>query len=74
MIRKGSKGDEVREWQDFLANSEGYEIDVDGVFGQGTHEATVDFQQVVGLPADGVVGANTYYEAAERGYEGGYST
>ncbi len=70
MIRIGSRGDAVYYWQTFLAN-QGYNVAVDGIFGQGTHNATVMFQQYVGLSADGIVGTNTYNVAYNYGYSEG---
>ena len=37
-----------------------YPITVDGVFGSYTKEATIDFQELVGLTADGYIGMNTW--------------
>jgi peptidoglycan hydrolase-like protein with peptidoglycan-binding domain len=72
MIRKGNQGNEVWQWQEFLVNM-GYNITIDGVFGTGTHAATVAYQQWCGLTADGVVGPNTYYYAVSHGYAGDYA-
>ncbi len=71
MIRLGNHNDEVLQWQAFLSQL-GYDVSVDGVYGQGTYNATVHYQQSYGLTADGVVGANTYAWAVSHGYEGGY--
>jgi peptidoglycan hydrolase-like protein with peptidoglycan-binding domain len=71
MIQRGSKGEEVRQWQEFLAMLE-YEIDIDGTFGADTHDATAHFQEEEGLDADGIVGPDTYAVAFELGYEGDY--
>lgn len=72
MIKIGSRGSEVKAWQEYLVELE-YDIDVDGVFGQGTHEATVAFQQWCKIQADGIVGATSYAWAEENGYTGGYT-
>ena len=61
-LQKGSKGDEVKEWQTFL-NSQGYSLGVDGDFGDKTYAATTDWQQKNGLGADGIVGKNTWSKA-----------
>ena len=61
-LQKGSKGDEVKEWQKFL-NSQGYGLSVDGDFGDKTYAATVEWQQKNGLGADGIVGENTWGKA-----------
>ena len=54
-LQKGSKGNEVKEWQNFL-NSQGYNLSVDGDFGDNTYAATVEWQSKNGLGADGIVG------------------
>lgn len=61
-LQKGSKGDEVKEWQKFL-NSQGYSLGVDGDFGDNTLAATTDWQTKQGLGADGIVGKNTWGKA-----------
>jgi peptidoglycan hydrolase-like protein with peptidoglycan-binding domain len=73
MIQQGSQGPEVRAWQEYLASFDEYDVDVDGIFGPKTRAATVSFQQWCNLPADGIVGANTYKWAAANGYDGGYT-
>lgn len=72
MIKRGSDNSEVKQWQEFLV-SLGHEITPDGIFGAKTQKATMDFQESLGLPADGIVGKNTYKEAVERGYSGDYA-
>lgn len=54
MIRKGSKGEDVKRLQMLLG------IEADGVFGQETHEAVVAFQAAHGLTPDGIVGPKTW--------------
>ena len=66
-LRKGSKGLIVEYWQEFLKNLELYEYKVDGDFGNLTHNATIKFQKVNGLGADGIVGKNTWNKAYELG-------
>lgn len=41
---------------------DGYNVDVDGVFGVGTENAVRDFQASHGLEVDGVAGQATFYE------------
>ena len=53
-LRKGSKGDEVKQLQRLLG------LAVDGVFGMYTEKAVMDFQLKHGLSADGVVGTKTW--------------
>lgn len=66
-LQKGSKGDEVKEWQTFL-NSQGYSLGVDGDFGDKTYAATTDWQQKNGLVADGSVGEKTWSKAGYTNY------
>ena len=61
-LQKGSQGDEVKQWQQFL-NSQGYSLSVDGDFGDNTYKATTDWQSKNGLGVDGVVGKNTWGKA-----------
>lgn len=58
-IKRGSTGEDVRVWQDFL------KIEADGIFGPQTHAATVAFQSQNGLVGDGIVGPLTWAKAAE---------
>lgn len=58
LLKSGSSGNDVREWQAFL-NSDGAHLTVDGQFGPATDESTRIFQTSRGLTADGVVGPNT---------------
>ena len=59
-LKKGSFGQEVKQWQLFL-QSAGYKIPyVDGAFGTTTEKETIKFQAKNGLKADGVVGPKTW--------------
>ena len=59
-LRKGSKGDLVRELQERL-NSLGYDCgEADGIFGTRTKNALVTFQTKSGLDPDGVCGPKTW--------------
>lgn len=60
VLRKGSKGNEVKEVQRRLKQWGYYSGSVDGVFGTGTRAAVIAFQKKNGLTADGVVGKATY--------------
>jgi hypothetical protein len=60
VLKKGSFGEQVKQWQLFL-QSAGYKIPfVDGAFGPETERETLKFQVVNGLKADGVVGPKTW--------------
>ena len=67
ILRKGSRGDEVKELQEQL-NHLGYDCGTaDGVFGTKTYAAVMHFQRDNGLTADGIVGQKTWaaLDAAE---------
>lgn len=59
LLQHGSEGDLVVALQEAL-NEEGYELDVDGVFGDDTDAAVRDFQANNELDVDGVVGPDTF--------------
>ncbi|MFO0560845.1 MAG: peptidoglycan-binding domain-containing protein [Polyangiales bacterium] len=59
MIERGARGDSVRDLQQALVDA-GYDIEVDGIFGEDTESAVVDFQSNNGLDADGIVGPRTW--------------
>ena len=65
-IRKGSRGILVIIWQMFLNNYFGCRLEKDGVFGQKTHEATLNAQikmGFIGNDVDGIVGEKTWRKA-----------
>ena len=59
VLRTGSRGDDVKTLQGRLHDLGYYTDVIDGQFGPGTKAAVIDFQQVNGLEADGMVGAET---------------
>jgi peptidoglycan hydrolase-like protein with peptidoglycan-binding domain len=59
MLRKGSRGDDVRTLQTLL-NENGYSLAVDGIFGSRTDGAVRDYQARKGLVVDGIVGPKTW--------------
>ena len=62
LLRKGSRGDAVKELQEILI-AKGYDLGkwgADGVFGKQTQKAVKAFQKAEGLKADGIVGPLTY--------------
>ena len=58
-IGYGSKGSDVKKLQEQL-NSNGYKLDVDGVFGPKTQSAVRDYQKKNNLTVDGIVGNETW--------------
>lgn len=64
-IRKGSKGDQVKRWQNFLKWM-GYSLNADGKFGPVTLEKTKACQKKLGFTGknvDGIVGPKTIAKA-----------
>lgn len=59
VLKKGSKGDEVKQLQAALQALGYYNMAIDGDFGNGTHKAVTAFQTDHGLYVDGVVGQAT---------------
>ena len=65
-LRQGDRGAQVQWIQERLEDM-GYEVgEADGVFGEETRQAVVQFQLSRGLDADGVVGAGTFYALQQR--------
>ncbi len=58
-LRMGSSGAGVRNLQNLL-NQNGASLNVDGIFGQATRDALIQFQQARGLSPDGIAGAQTW--------------
>jgi len=59
VLEHGSSGRWVRALQTALREA-GYDIDVDGSFGDATYEAVRDLQANNDLDVDGVVGPDTW--------------
>ena len=59
VLKLHSKGSEVKQLQKLLADL-GYEVSQDGIFGNGTKRAVIEFQENNGLEADGIVGKGTW--------------
>jgi hypothetical protein len=58
-VKFGSRGNAVKELQTIL-NSKGANLDVDGIFGQLTRAAVIDYQKNNDMGADGVVCQRTW--------------
>lgn len=74
VLRQGSRGQDVITLQYLLNVISEYYPSVpapmqDGVFGSGTQQSVIAFQQAMGLTPDGVVGANTW-RALYNTYQG----
>jgi peptidoglycan hydrolase-like protein with peptidoglycan-binding domain len=60
-VQQGSSNEAVRAVQYLLKNKHGFnDVNVDGIFGPITDEATEDFQSSKGLTVDGIVGPQTW--------------
>jgi hypothetical protein len=59
ILRKGQIGTEVSQLQQML-QEKGYSVAIDGNFGSQTYLSVYRFQKDVNLPADGIVGENTW--------------
>lgn len=73
-LKSGSKGDDVRILQTAL-NKNGYNLKVDGIFGEKTEKAVRDFQTKKELSIDGIAGPKTWsalgYSTADEVTPGG---
>ena len=63
-LKLGSRGSRVTELQTLLQQI-GYNVQPDGVFGNATQSAVIEFQEKVGLPTDGQVGETTWKRLQE---------
>lgn len=71
VLRLGSQGTDVTEWQHFLIG-QGFGVGVaDGKFGPATEAATKAFQRKYKLGDDGTVGPRTFGQAMVLGFGGG---
>lgn len=68
VLRIGMKGQDIKKWQLFLIG-QGFLRDIaDGIFGDNTFKATVEFQEKYKLDPDGVVGHQSILKAVQLGY------
>ncbi len=69
LLKTGSQGREVKDWQNFL-NAQGHNVGTaDGIFGPDTAAGTKAFQAAQGLSADGMAGNNTIAAAQALGFQ-----
>lgn len=59
LLQYGSTGEQVKTLQSLL-NKKGYNLDIDGIFGQCTLNAVRDFQSKTHIDVDGIVGQITW--------------
>jgi peptidoglycan hydrolase-like protein with peptidoglycan-binding domain len=72
ILRKGSKGKEVKRWQNFLIGQGHLRARADGDFGPLTEKATKAFQRSQGQSSDGIVGPQTLGRALLLGFDAGF--
>jgi len=58
ILKMGMKSESVK-WLQYELNKSGYGLTVDGIFGQKTKAAVMDYQKKNSLAVDGIVGKNT---------------
>lgn len=68
LIRLGDHGPAVRDVQARLGRLVAPDLAGDGRFGSQTLDAVRDFQRQRGLPADGIVGPETWHSLVEAGF------
>src|SRR5690349_14796099 len=70
LIKVGSKGIQIENWQFFLTGIGFYKENIDGDFGPATLAATIKFQESVKLQPDGIVGNKSYGAAMLLNFQG----
>ena len=60
ILRLGSKGEEVKKVQKFLAGKDIYHGAIDGIFGPITQQAVIEWQGYCEIVKDGIVGKCTW--------------
>lgn len=65
MLRMGDTGEFVKQLQEALTRVGFFTGTCDGIFGEQTRQALINFQEANNLSADGIAGPNTW-EALER--------
>lgn len=59
VLTTGMVNGQVKSVQHLLESEGFYHGEIDGIFGSGTEEAVIEFQEAHGLSADGIVGKDT---------------
>ena len=67
LYHSGDRGEPVRDIQRRLTGL-GFPVDADGTYGEGTVAAVTQFQASRGVPADGIVGPETWRALVEAGF------
>lgn len=68
LLKIGSSGNEVKNWQLFLIGQKLLNDVADGKFGQKTFDSTIQFQKLNNLEPDGKVGNKTVGAAMLLGF------
>ena len=71
LLRVGSRGSDVMLMQEYLnligtLNPTIPRLTVDGIFGNATESAVIEFQKIFGLQADGIIGPATWNRVVEE--------
>ncbi len=64
-LEVGDSGNEVTALQ-YLLNEYNQQVQVDGIFGNQTRTAVINFQDIAGITADGIVGRKTWRKLASE--------
>lgn len=60
LLTFGSQGSEVEQLQSFLQQQGYYQDEIDGIYGENTYSAVIEFQSENDLSVDGIVGEETW--------------
>lgn len=69
LLKRGAEGEAVSQLQESL-NQLGFELAVDGIFGEATHHAVITLQVIFGEAVDGIVGPATHALIARQAEAG----
>lgn len=68
LIKRGSRGEDVKKWQYFLIGQGLYVGEANGKFDEATKASSISFQNKYGLDPDGIVGNKTVGQAMLLGF------